>query len=392
MSSRNWCFTLNNPDIEQGTLPKHDKLRFASWQYEKGQSCTNHIQGYVEFSTVQRLTAMKKWLPTAHFETRKGTREQVISIYGILILAVLLTQFSSLQARDYTTKEDSRISGPFSTGVWESAQGQRTDLDLAADHIKENGLKGLAEAHPTVYIKFHKGLKEFHRAIQPPYKDPPIEKPFPWQQRVLDLVSQPANDRNIIWVVDKAGNRGKSRLASHLVDHHCAVCLEGKIADMAHGYDSQPIVVFDISRASAEHSDHLYSMAEKLKNGLLYSQKYESGQKRFPPPHVVFFSNSWPDPVKYTSDRLITLDLDKTYKKAPKITLKFSQKRNRSPSPSAIQSVPLPSSPVDQYHADAVHAFDHRMNPPSTYAPTEPALPDSPMFQIIYSMCVFTWR
>ncbi len=67
---------------------------------------------------------------------------------------------------------------------------------------------------------------------------------------------------------------------------------------------------FDISRAAAEHSDHLYSMAEKLKNGFYLSTKYESVMKVFRPPHVLFFSNFHPDENKWSRDRVQLWDLD----------------------------------------------------------------------------------
>ncbi|KAF5825558.1 hypothetical protein DUNSADRAFT_8697, partial [Dunaliella salina] len=107
------------------------------------------------------------------------------------------------------------------------------------------------------------------------------------------------------------GGAGKSRLAKHLVMNHNAVILSGKLQDMCYVYRKQPIVVFDITRASADHTVHLYSMAEFLKNGLFLSTKYESRQVVFPPPHVIFFSNSHPDFDKWSRDRVKLKDLQK---------------------------------------------------------------------------------
>ena len=50
---------------------------------------------------------------------------------------------------------------------------------------------------------------------------------------------------------------------------------------MAYMYESQPIAIFDITRAAAEHSDHIYTMAEKLKNAWHKSTKYEYVMKLF---------------------------------------------------------------------------------------------------------------
>lgn len=93
---RNWCFTVNNPDIDD-ILPDHADIRYVVWQRERGAEGTEHWQGYVEFDKPMRLAAVKLWLPTAHFEPRRGTRDQ---------------------ARDYCMKADSRINGPWERGDW----------------------------------------------------------------------------------------------------------------------------------------------------------------------------------------------------------------------------------------------------------------------------------
>ena len=46
-----------------------------------------------------------------------------------------------------------------------------------------------------------------------------------------------------------------------------------------------------------------YSAIESLKDGLLFSGKYEGGVKLFPPPHVVIFANFLPDMTKLSIDR-----------------------------------------------------------------------------------------
>lgn len=90
------------------------------------------------------------------------------------------------------------------------------------------------------------------------------------------------------------------------------MALSGRLADMmyAFGQSPAPIVIFDISRAQAEHSDHLYTMAEHLKNGQFFSTKYNSRLVFFTPPHVVFFANTLYDQSKWSADRVKLVDLD----------------------------------------------------------------------------------
>jgi len=292
---RNWCFTLNNPDHELSEsatpyLPAPPaSLSYASWQLEHGAlEGTPHIQGYSEFSTSLRLGAVKAWLPSAHWEPRRGSRDQ---------------------ARDYTRKEDSRTAGPWEFGDFQQGgQGTRSDLTAAIAALRDGGIKRVASEHPGAYVKFSRGLRALADELEPAPTDSDFV-PRPWQRDMIARLQEPANDRNIIWVVDPEGNKGKSRLVRNLIIEHKAVLLEGKLSDMCYTYNKEPIVCFDISRAAAEHSDHLYSMAEKLKNGVYLSTKYESRQKVFKPPHVVFFANMMPEESKWSRDRVHLVSL-----------------------------------------------------------------------------------
>ena len=151
------------------------------------------------------------------------------------------------------------------------------------------------------------------RALRDAQRDVPVDDsafiPRFWQQQVLDGLQEEAGDRRINWIYDPAGNNGKSRLASYLVSERGAVCLAGKMNDMTYIYDRQPIVIFDIGRSAVEHTDHLYGMAEALKNGCIVSGKYMGAMKRFKPPHVIFMSNERPKEGKWTADRLRLYDL-----------------------------------------------------------------------------------
>jgi hypothetical protein len=72
-----WCFTLNNPgeNFEIGSRkPEFDYLVMGrEVGSEKG---TAHIQGYIACSKRMRLSALKKWIPRAHFQVCKGTPEE----------------------------------------------------------------------------------------------------------------------------------------------------------------------------------------------------------------------------------------------------------------------------------------------------------------------------
>ena len=48
---------------------------------------------------------------------------------------------------------------------------------------------------------------------------------------------------------------------------------------------------------------------ENLKDGRLFSEKYEPRIKRFKPPHKFVFANRWPDFSKLSLDRWVLMDL-----------------------------------------------------------------------------------
>lgn len=281
-----WCFTINNP-VEADTIEPTDDVRYCVYQLEQGESGTPHIQGYVEFKKKMTLAAVKRWVPRAHLEPRRGSREA---------------------AREYCMKEEGQLSAPVEYGEFKTEQGKRTDLEDAAALVKESGAKRVAQEMPAVYAKFHRGLHALEAALEEPEKDDDFQ-PRPWQKKILDLVSHPADDRTIIWVKDTVGNMGKSRLAVHLQRNYGAVQLSGRIQDMAYMYNKEPIVVIDVPRTQAENMDHLYAFAESLKNGVIISTKYESRRKMFKPPHVIFFCNFCPDGEKWSYDRCKQFDL-----------------------------------------------------------------------------------
>lgn len=287
MAARRWVFTVNNPDGELDTTVSW--LRYCSWQLECGDSGTPHWQGYCELLSPQRLAALKRWLPTAHFEVARADR---------------------IAARAYTRKEDTRVDGPWEFGDFGSGgQGRRSDIALAASHIDDHGMSGVASAFPEVFVKFHRGLREYARAVEPATRDDQFV-PRPWQVKVIDFVSGDADDRHVLWVCDSVGNRGKSRLAKYLCCEKGAIQLTGRIQDMGYAYDKEPIVLFNITRAQVEHSDHIYTFAEMLKDGYIFSTKYESCSKRFRAPHVIVFANVFPKDGMWSADRAIVWDLN----------------------------------------------------------------------------------
>lgn len=146
--SKNWCFTLNNPEVQ---LEWADNVKYAVWQLEQGESGTPHYQGYVEFKTNQRFNALKLLQPRAHWEPRRKTRVAAIK---------------------YCTKDDSRIDGPWfypEEGVAEVERVRRpTSAELALLDAKKDietttmTLEELIEKHFYAFARNQKFLTDYY--------------------------------------------------------------------------------------------------------------------------------------------------------------------------------------------------------------------------------------
>jgi len=217
----------------------------------------------------------------------------------------------------YTSKEDTRVRPPVTWGE-KPNQGKRTDLHDVAEVIAGTSggiskkLKAAAELNPSAFIRYHRGFAAYAAITAVPERKSAPAVWREWQKWLLRYLQKEADDRTIVWVTDKTGGQGKSTLVNYLVTNHPDDYIEvcGRNADMAYAYDGEAVAFFDVPRTQADQMDHLYGFAEKLKNGRVFSTKYESRMKTFRPPHVVFFANQEPAQGKWSADRLLHLDLE----------------------------------------------------------------------------------
>lgn len=122
--SRNWMVTWNNPPFQGTDLEIERKLEdffvgqltsedwsYCSWQLERGQSGTLHVQAYVQFAGNKRLASLRALWPGCHAEVRRGSHEQAV---------------------EYTSKEDTRIQGGVhhEHGEARNRPGRRRDLEV----------------------------------------------------------------------------------------------------------------------------------------------------------------------------------------------------------------------------------------------------------------------
>lgn len=131
-------------------------------------------------------------------------------------------------------------------------------------------------------------------------------EPYGWQLDVLNIVASEPDERTIHWFWEPTGNVGKSQLCKYLVVKNGAIMLSGKSADMFHLLSKTKVsdikcIIVDASRDDCHFIN--YSAIEKIKNGLIFSGKYDGRQLVFNSPHIIVFANSPPDEERLSKDR-----------------------------------------------------------------------------------------
>lgn len=239
---RKACFTLNNWTTEEldQMLRDFDGMKYIIGK-EVGEQGTPHLQGYVEFGRQLSFNQLKKISDRAHWEKPRGNKKQNIK---------------------YCSKDGNFVS-TFPVPVRERILNSYSNTQWR-----------------------------------------------PWQQDILNLIESEPDDRTINWFWESEGSIGKSYLAKYLVLKYDAIICSGKSADIfnqvnvwlgEHEGLSPKLIICDIPRTSLNYV--CYNALEQLKNGMLYSGKYEGGVCIFDSPHVVCFANEEPYRPSMSKDR-----------------------------------------------------------------------------------------
>lgn len=215
--ARNWVGTLQLEDetLDAGNwfnrLLADGVIKFAVGQIERGHETEHaHLQFYVQLAKKARLNQLKKLIDDkAHWEVARGTAKQCI---------------------DYCTKEDTRVAGPWTVGE-PSTQGQRTELEKAADMILEkNSMLEVAMECKSSYIRYHRGLQAFKNLVH--------------GSKPRDLKENGPE----VWIFWGDSGSGKTKRAFENWPDAYVKLTNGKWWD---GYEGQETVIFDDFKGSS---------------------------------------------------------------------------------------------------------------------------------------------
>lgn len=288
--STRWCFTLNNYTDDHVSKLAAIECKYLIYGKEVSPTTgTPHLQGFIIFENARYRNSIRLEVGGGHWERCVGT---------------------SQQAAEYCRK-DGEI---FERGDLPSNPGKRTDVDnhiqwldeFIAEHGRAPSDQECARLRPVLLLRFRNFVEVARlRAPSPVLRE---GEPRYWQQQLDNELSDPPDDRSVIFYVDEDGGTGKSWFQQwYLTKHEDVVqCIGvGKRDDMAHSIDPTKSVFFiNVPRGGMEYLQ--YTILEQLKDRMVYSPKYNSAMKVLTRvPHVVVFCNEMPDMTKMSEDRYI---------------------------------------------------------------------------------------
>lgn len=145
-------------------------------------------------------------------------------------------------------------------------------------------------------------------------EDLPVEL-FTWQKNIFKMLGTKPDSRKVYWFVDAKGGKGKSTFSKYMYFYHDIVTITfGNAGDLLHlvsKFQGRAGYIFDLSRTKGGQSsmNDIYASIEAVKNGYFINTKYECSICCFAIPHVIVFSNHYPEMSKLSKDRWEIIDM-----------------------------------------------------------------------------------
>lgn len=299
---KHWCFTWNNYDQEdwdrcKNILSNKSFVTYGIMSHEVGElGHTRHIQGYVCFVNRQRMTVLKKKFDSdkIHWEIMRGTPKEA-SDY---------CKKDSVDAED----EDANTPNYVEFGELPEKERSRNDLKRMIKDFDEGATEAaLLSAYPSQWVMYGEKVKRMKQSAVEEGKLKDWKGTFQakdlrrWQEAVLRQL-EIQNNRQVLWLVDLEGGKGKTWFGNWLLANKDAQVLPNMKSDAFDwAWAGKDVTVFDFARCVGEGIN--YNNIEKAKNGYVYSPKYMGKTAVNANSKVIVFSNEMPDKTKLSDDR-----------------------------------------------------------------------------------------
>nr|WAQ80594.1 MAG: putative viral replication protein [Circoviridae sp.] len=289
--SQRWTFTVNNWTPIDETIVSSQIFplcRYAVYGREVAPTTgTPHLQGYCVFLLKKSLASLRDLFPPGtHLEIARES-SQVNAAYC-----------KKDKDADDIAEHGSLPNVPGRNNVYHDFR------DWILCHGSKPTIEEVAAEFPDIYHKSNKCIEFINLLWPADSNDPGHFRPY--QRDLAEYLQGEPDPRKIIFIVDPAGNSGKTWFTEKLL--HCRpndvqILSAGRNEDVALAIDERKsIFFFDLPRCSQEHFQ--YRIIEQLKNRRVFSTKYQSRMKCLDSiPHVVVLTNEYPDMTKLSKDR-----------------------------------------------------------------------------------------
>ena len=172
--------------------------------------------------------------------------------------------------------------------------------EIEEHEIPEESLRREYKEAKELYIKHKKNIDLDNVILRP------------WQKALLEYIKP--STREIIWVIGKHGNEGKSWFQEYMESKFgwekviCGMDIKMKKGSICHVLSKRSLMtidtfLFDVGKANSDDEVN-YELLEKIKNGRTVAAKFDSKELKFKTPNtVVVFSNEKPDVSELSKDR-----------------------------------------------------------------------------------------
>lgn len=287
--ARNWVFT--DFTLNQDNWVDNPIINYIYYGVETCPTTgKQHHQGFMQLQEKKEMSYIKKHIhKNIHLEVMHGSRDENVL-------------YCSKKGLNETIYE---------RGTFE-CKGQRNDINQVVNDIKS----GSFDVFNPMYLKYHNAIDKLitiHKsdeqgeAAKQDFND--NIKDLTLDQKIWLHLLENQNKRQILWIYDTKGGHGKSIFAKWLHFNREACILDNAgSGDLAYAYNYEKIVCFDYARDIEERLN--YSIIEKLKDGVIFSKKFQSKTKYFVPPSIICFSNFKPNVSKMSADRWNVLEFN----------------------------------------------------------------------------------